>query len=215
MTEFQQETSWMEFTNYWIFRWILRSEITRSLWIHHVMLLKYLVTFFLLPTIFESTSDLENLEPEEKIWPDDCDWDLIVGDSGLSESLTGYDFFPLEIKQVFSFVFSVSTWTASQLHSSDIWIDSYLNLMPHIWFHKQFSLLCSQNSLNTIPFFRSQCSLPLSWTEATIISLPSGISDYSLHGLWSGVLHHRCSRALPQPVTSHCPQHRAGPSHVS
>lgn len=56
----------MEFTSYRIFRYILRSEITRSLWIDHVMLLKYLVTLLLLPTIFESTSDLEILEPEEK-----------------------------------------------------------------------------------------------------------------------------------------------------
>lgn len=30
------------------------------------MLLKYLATLFLLPTIFESTNDLEILEPEEK-----------------------------------------------------------------------------------------------------------------------------------------------------
>lgn len=33
---------------------------------HHVMLLKYIVTFLLLPTAFESTNDLEILEPEEK-----------------------------------------------------------------------------------------------------------------------------------------------------
>lgn len=95
------------------------------------------------------------------------------------------------------------------MNSSGIWIDFYLNLILHIWFHKRFCQLCSQNSLTAIPFFHSQCCLPINWTEVTVTYLPSRISGYSLLCLSGGILRHRYGQAIPQPRTSsgsHCLQ---------